>query len=119
MVGFKTVVALGYYGVHNSPDVLDAMQARLDISRCTTVLLEAIRQCQKLIPANATSAYSNLFPQSRRICEIIRRPYDGMKETISAPGITGVPRIYPPGGSWRPQPKIISCHLGGSSRSAR
>jgi len=121
-VGFKTVLAKGYYGTHRlTPDVLEAMRKMLVVAPAHNgPYLEAIAQLADVFPdAMLIGAFETEFhttiPLERRICGI---PYDWY-ETY------GIQRLGFHGASHRyiadtivqqegATGKLISCHLGGS-----
>ena len=122
-VGYKTVLAKGYYGVHLlSDDVLRAMDDISFISPAhTQPYIEAISEFRKALPdtpmvcAFETNFHSTI-PLHRRIYpikyewtekyDVVRRGYHGASHRYIAEEVS---RRF--GGTGR----LITCHLGGSS----
>ena len=117
-VGFKTVLAKGFYGVHELTDeVLEAMRAYLFAAPAhNPPYLEAIGQFKAAMPkARMIGVFETAFhitiPLERRIYPlpyewykkygIMRMGYHGASHSFIAHEIKGA--------------RIISCHLGGSS----
>lgn len=122
-IGFKTVLAKGYYGIHElNEDVLQAMEAYLFVAPAHNgPYLEAIRMFKKVLPDTLLvgvfeTAFHTTIPLERRMYAvpyewyekygIQRMGYHGASHEFiaqriaSQEGITG---------------RLISCHLGGSS----
>lgn len=122
-VGFKTVLAKGFYGIHElTPEVLQAMEEALLVAPAHNgPYLEAIRQIKQVLPGVTLvgvfeTAFHTTIPQARRIYGI---PYE-WSETygIRRMGYHGASHGYIAdvlaekcGGTGC----AISCHLGGSS----
>lgn len=121
-VGFKTVLAKGYYGIHLlSESVLTAMEEYLPIAPVhNSCYLEAIRQFQKILPnTQLIGAFETAFhvaiPKERRLYGI---PYAWYEEYgIQRFGYHGASHGYVAeeiGLKYGPGQRVISCHLGGS-----
>lgn len=121
-VGFKTVLAKGFYGIHElTPEVLQAMEDYLIVAPAHNgPYLEAIRQIQQVLPGVKLvgvfeTAFHTTIPQARRIYGI---PYEWYEEYgIQRMGYHGASHGYiadvlteQNGGTGN----AISCHLGGS-----
>ncbi len=121
-VGFKTILAKGFYGVHElTPEVLQAMEDYLVVAPAHNgPYLEAIRQIQQVLPdvklvGVFETAFHTTIPKSRRIYGI---PYEWYEEYgIQKMGYHGASHSYiadvlteQNGGTGN----AISCHLGGS-----
>ena len=121
-VGFKTVLAKGFYGIHElTSEVLAAMETYLVVAPAHNgPYLEAIRQFQGIVPqAKLIGAFETAFhttiPLERRLYGVPyewyethgvqRLGYHGASHSYIADTITS---LY--GGTGR----LISCHLGGS-----
>lgn len=121
-VGFKTVLADGYYGVHVLDEkVMDAMRAVLDVAPAHNgPYLEVISQFKQILPdAVMVGAFETAFhttiPLERRIYAIPyewyekygfqRLGYHGASHSYIADAVTGMD-----GATGR----LVSCHLGGS-----
>jgi len=121
-VGFKTVLAKGYYGVHllNEP-VLAAMEEYLPIAPVhNSCYLEAIRQFQKILPNTKLvgvfeTAFHVTIPKERRLYGI---PYEWYEDYgIQRFGYHGASHGYVAGeitAAYGASQRVISCHLGGS-----
>ena len=116
-VGFKTVLAKGYYGVHELTDaVLDAMRDYLFVAPAHNApYLEAIAQFRSLMPqAKLIGVFETAFhvtiPQERRMYSIPYEWYE--KYGIMRMGYHGASHGYV--AEQANVPRLISCHLGGS-----
>ena len=121
-IGFKTVLAKGYYGVHLLDElVMDAMKEYLPIAPVhNACYLEAIRQFQKILPDKQMigvfeTAFHVTIPKERRLYAI---PYEWHeKYGIQRLGYHGASHGYIAEkihSIYGPDQKVISCHLGGS-----
>ena len=121
-IGFKTVLAKGYYGVHLlNESVLAAMEEYLPIAPLhNSCYLEAIRQFQKILPNTQLigvfeTAFHATIPKERRLYGI---PYAWYEEYgIQRFGYHGASHGYIAekiSSIYGPDQKVISCHLGGS-----
>lgn len=121
-VGFKTVLAKGFLGIHElTNEVLDAMEAYLVVAPAHNgPYLEAIRQFRDIVPsARLIGAFETAFhttiPLERRLYGL---PYEWYEQYgIQRFGYHGASHSYvaetvaaQEGGTGR----LISCHLGGS-----
>ena len=121
-VGFKTVLAKGFYGIHElTEEVLKAMEDYLIVAPAHNgPYLEAIRQIQQVLPGVRLvgvfeTAFHTTIPKARRIYGI---PYEWYEEYgIQRMGYHGASHGYIAdvlteqcGGTG----SAISCHLGGS-----
>jgi len=121
-VGFKTVLAKGFYGIHELTDeVLQAMEDYLVVAPAHNgPYLEAIRQIQQVLPGVKLvgvfeTAFHTTIPKERRIYGI---PYEWYEQYgIQRMGYHGASHGYIAdvlteqcGGTGN----AISCHLGGS-----
>jgi acetate kinase len=121
-VGFKTVLAKGYYGVHRlDAPVLAAMEEYLPIAPVhNACYLEAIQQFQKILPATPLigvfeTAFHTTIPKERRLYGIPYSWYE--KYGIQRFGYHGASHGYVAGeitSRYGNDQKVISCHLGGS-----
>lgn len=117
-IGFKTVLAKGYYGVHElTDDVLDGMRAYLSVAPAhNSCYLEAIAAFRRLLPGVRQvgvfeTAFHQTIPLARRIYPIpyewyerygvMKMGYHGASHGYIARRLSGYRRV-------------ISCHLGGS-----
>ena len=121
-VGFKTVLAKGYYGVHVLTEpVIAAMREVLDVAPAHNgPYLEAIGHFQRLLPEAVLvgafeTAFHTTIPLERRIYGV---PYEWYEEYgFQRMGYHGASHSYVADtvaslcGSTG---KLISCHLGGS-----
>ena len=121
-VGFKTVLAKGFYGIHElTPEVLQAMEDYLIVAPAHNgPYLEAIRQIQQVLPGVKLvgvfeTAFHTTIPKARRIYGIPYEWYE--KYGIQRMGYHGASHGYIAdvlternGGTGN----AISCHLGGS-----
>ena len=121
-VGFKTVLAKGFYGIHElTEEVLQAMEAYLIVAPAHNgPYLEAIRQIQQVLPGVMLvgvfeTAFHTTIPKARRVYGI---PYEWYETYgIQRMGYHGASHGYIAdvlsqhcGGTGN----AISCHLGGS-----
>lgn len=117
-IGFKTVLAKGYYGVHEiDNDVIAGLEAYYPVAPAHNgPYLEAIRMFRELLPnVRQVGAFETAFHQTiplyRRLFSI---PYDWYETYgIMRMGYHGASHRYvaeKTGNSGR----VISCHLGGS-----
>lgn len=121
-VGFKTVLAKGFYGIHELTDeVLLAMEAYLMVAPAHNgPYLEAIRQFRRILPAAKLvgafeTAFHTTIPLERRLYGV---PYEWYERYgIQRMGYHGASHSYvadtvaaQKGGTGR----LICCHLGGS-----
>lgn len=117
-VGFKTVLAKGFYGVHElTDDVLDGMRAFLSVAPVhNSCYLEAIDVFKKLLPEARLvgvfeTAFHQTIPLENRLYPV---PYEWYERFgIMKMGYHGASHGYVAkrlAGNRR----IISCHLGGS-----
>ena len=117
-IGFKTVLAKGFYGVHElTDDVLDGMRAYLSVAPAhNSCYLEAIAAFRRLLPGVRQvgvfeTAFHQTIPLARRIYPIpyewyerygvMKMGYHGASHGYIARRLSGHRRV-------------ISCHLGGS-----
>ncbi len=121
-VGFKTVLAKGYYKVHELvPEVLDAMDAYMSVAPAHNgPYLEAIKEFNKILPnAMKVGAFETAFhatiPLERKVFGI---PYDWYeKYGIQKLGYHGASHEFISLEVAKKEGKtgnVISCHLGGS-----
>lgn len=121
-IGFKTVLAKGYYGVHELTDeVLDGMRMYLFIAPVhNAAYLEAIEQFNAILPETPKigvfeTAFHTTIPVERRIYGV---PYDWYeKYGLMRMGYHGASHSYiaQESGKFGRAERVISCHLGGSS----
>lgn len=116
-VGFKTVLAKGYYGVHELTDeVLTAMREYLFVAPAHNApYLEAIEQFRGILPdAKLVGVFETAFhttiPLERRMYSIPYEWYE--KYGIMRMGYHGASHGYI--AELAGNGKLISCHLGGS-----
>ena len=120
-VGFKTVLAKGFYGVHElREDVLDAMRAWLPLAPVhNTAYLESIAAMKKVLPevrmiGAFETAFHTTIPMDRKMYGIPYEWYE--KYGIQRLGFHGASHSYIASvldkefGEY----KAVSCHLGGS-----
>lgn len=121
-VGFKTVLAKGYYGIHELTDeVLSAMEAYCNVAPAhNPPYIEAIRIFRSLLPGKKMigcfeTAFHTTIPTERRIYALPYEWYE--KYGIQRMGYHGASHSYiareirkEAGEKYR----LISCHLGGS-----
>jgi len=118
-VGFKTVLAKGFYGVHELTDeVLDGMRAYYSVAPAHNgPYLEAIAVFEKLLPGAPRvgvfeTAFHRTIPLARRVFPVpyewyekygvMRMGYHGASHGYIAQKLAG-------------RRRVISCHLGGSA----
>ena len=118
-VGFKTVLARGFYGVHLLTEaVLDGMRAYLSVAPAHNgPYLEAIAVFERLLPGAPRvgvfeTAFHRTIPLARRIFPVpyewyekygvMRMGYHGASHGYIAQRLAG-------------RRRVISCHLGGSA----
>jgi acetate kinase len=121
-VGFKTVLAKGYHGVHElNGQVLAAMEEYLPIAPVhNSCYLEAIRQFQGILPGTPLigvfeTAFHATIPRERRLYGITYDWYE--KYGIQRFGYHGASHEYVAreiSGAYGPDQRVVSCHLGGS-----
>lgn len=116
-VGFKTVLAKGYYGVHELTDeVLDAMREYLFVAPAHNApYLEAIGQFRQALPQARLvgvfeTAFHKTIPLERRLYSLPYEWYE--KYGIMRMGYHGSSHSYI--SRQVKARRIISCHLGGS-----
>ena len=116
-VGFKTVLAKGYYGVHELTDsVLDAMREYLFVAPAHNApYLEAIAQFRAVMPGARLvgvfeTAFHTTIPLERRMYAIPYEWYE--KYGIMRMGYHGASHGYI--AEQARAKRLISCHLGGS-----
>lgn len=120
-VGYKTVLAKGYYGVHElNSDVLDGMREYLPLAPIhNSAYLSSISAMKEVLPkAKMIGAFETDFhrtiPEERRMYGIpyewyekyglIRLGFHGASHSYIASVLSKEKRAY----------KAVSCHLGGS-----
>lgn len=117
-VGFKTVLAKGYPGVHElKEDVLDGMRAYLSVAPAhNSAYLEAIATVHAALP-NARligvfeTAFHQTIPLKYRLYPI---PYEWYERYgVMKMGYHGASHGYI-ARALAPRKRVISCHLGGS-----
>lgn len=116
-VGFKTVLAKGFYGIHElTEEVLGAMRDFLFVAPAHNApYLEAISQFRKVMPKAVPvgvfeTAFHTTIPLERRMYTIPYEWYE--KYGIMRMGYHGASHSYI--AEQANAPKVISCHLGGS-----
>lgn len=117
-VGFKTVLAKGFYGVHYMTDeVLDGMRAYLSVAPAHNgPYLEAIGVFRNLLPAVPQvgvfeTAFHQTIPMERRIFSVPYEWYE--KYGVMRMGYHGASHGYI-AQKLKNKRRIVSCHLGGS-----
>lgn len=117
-VGFKTVLAKGFYGVHFlTEEVLDGMRAYLSVAPAHNgPYLEAIGVFKKLLPDTPEvgvfeTAFHRTIPMERRIFSVPYEWYE--KYGIMRMGYHGASHGYI-AQKLKDKRRIVSCHLGGS-----
>lgn len=117
-VGFKTVLAKGFYGVHFlTEEVLDGMRAYLSVAPAHNgPYLEAIGVFNKLLPdvplvGVFETAFHRTIPMERRIFSVPYEWYE--KYGIMRMGYHGASHSYI-AQKLNAKRRVISCHLGGS-----
>lgn len=121
-IGFKTVLAKGYYGVHElNEDVIEAMKAYLFAAPGHNApYLEAIEQFKVVLPQTIMvgvfeTAFHTTIPLERRIYALPYEWYE--KYGIMRMGYHGASHSYVANQAAKDSgssERIISCHLGGS-----
>ncbi len=118
-VGFKTVLAKGFYGVHLlTEDVLEGMRAWLPVAPAHNgPYLEAISVFEKLLPDAPRvgvfeTAFHRTIPLERRIFPVPYEWYE--KYGVMRMGYHGASHGYI-ARKLAGQRRVISCHLGGSA----
>ena len=116
-VGFKTVLAKGFYGVHElTGEVLEAMREFLFVASAHNApYLEAIGQFRSVMPQAVPvgvfeTAFHTTIPLERRMYSVPYEWYE--KYGIMRMGYHGASHSYIAGRA--KAAKVISCHLGGS-----
>lgn len=117
-VGFKTVLAKGFYGVHFlTEEVLDGMRAYLSVAPAHNgPYLEAIGVFKKLLPDTPEvgvfeTAFHRTIPMERRIFSVPYEWYE--KYGIMRMGYHGASHGYI-AQKLKDKRRVVSCHLGGS-----
>lgn len=118
-VGFKTVLAKGFYGVHLlTQEVLDGMRAYLSVAPAHNgPYLEAIAVFERLLP-NAPrvgvfeTAFHRTIPMARRVFPVPYEWYE--KYGVMRMGYHGASHGYI-ARKLAGKSRVISCHLGGSA----
>jgi acetate kinase len=121
-IGFKTVIARGFYGIHELTDeVVEAMEAYISVAPAhNPPYIEAIRKFREILPGRLfvgvfETAFHTTIPLERRLYAI---PYEWYAQY-------GIQRLGYHGASHGfisrqvkaragEKYKLISCHLGGS-----
>lgn len=121
-VGFKTVLAKGYYGIHELTDeVLSAMEEYISVAPAhNPPYIEAIRVFRELLPGKKMigcfeTAFHTTIPTERRIYALPWEWYE--KYGIQRMGYHGASHSYIAREIQKEageQHRLISCHLGGS-----
>ena len=122
-IGFKTVTAKGYLGVHElTEDVLAGMEEYVEVAPVHTLsYLEAIRKFKMILPDTLMvgvfeTDFHRTIPQSARMYGL---PYEWYEKFgIQRLGFHGASHGYIASQVAQiagPTYKLISCHLGGSS----
>jgi acetate kinase len=121
-IGFKTVIAKGYYGIHElTDDVIAAMEDYISVAPAhNPPYIEAIKKFKEILPGRLLvgvfeTAFHTTIPLERKMYAI---PYEWYEEYgIQRLGFHGASHGYisrqvkqRAGGNF----KLISCHLGGS-----
>lgn len=116
-VGFKTVLAKGFYGIHElTEEVLAAMKDFLFVAPAHNApYLEAIAQFRAVMPKAVPvgvfeTAFHTTIPLERRMYSIPYEWYE--KYGIMRMGYHGASHSYI--AEQANAPRVISCHLGGS-----
>ncbi len=123
VVGFKTVLAKNYYGVHELTDeVIEGMKFYMGIAGSHNgPYMQAIEQFQKLLPSarfigSFETGFHQTIPMERRIYGL---PYEWYETYgIQRMGYHGASHGYIAGRIDEMEPegyRMVSCHLGGSS----
>ena len=118
-VGFKTVLAKGFYGVHFlTEEVLDGMRAYLSVAPAHNgPYLEAIAVFEKLLPGAPRvgvfeTAFHRTIPLERRVFPVPYEWYE--KYGVMRMGYHGASHGYI-AQKLKDRRRVISCHLGGSA----
>ncbi len=127
-IGFKTVLAKGYYGVHElTEEVIQAMEAYISVAPAhNPPYIEAIRVFREILPEVKMigcfeTAFHTTIPMERRIYALPYAWYE--KYGIQKLGFHGashnyiascVGKIVRAKGAGTEPVRLISCHLGGS-----
>ena len=118
-VGFKTVLAKGFYGVHLLTDeVKDGMRAYLSVAPAHNgPYLEAISVFERLLPGAPRvgvfeTAFHRTIPMARRIFPVPYEWYE--KYGVMRMGYHGASHGYV-AKKLAGRRRVISCHLGGSA----
>lgn len=117
-VGFKTVLAKGFYGVHElTEEVLNGMRAYLTVAPAhNTCYLEAIAVFEKLLPQVKRvgvfeTAFHRTIPLAHRLYPV---PYEWYERYgVMKMGYHGASHGYI-ARKLQDKRRVISCHLGGS-----
>lgn len=121
-IGFKTVLAKGYYGVHElTDDVINGMRQYLFIAPVhNAAYLEAIKCFNEILPNTPKigvfeTAFHTTIPIERRIYGVPYEWYE--KYGLKRMGYHGASHGYiaEESRAFGPSDRVISCHLGGSS----
>ena len=121
-IGFKTVIAKGYYGIHELTDeVIAAMEAYISVAPAhNPPYIEAIKKFREILPGRLMvgvfeTAFHTTIPLERKMYAIPYEWYE--KYGIQRLGFHGASHGYisrqirqKAGEKY----KLISCHLGGS-----
>ena len=121
-IGFKTVIAKGYYGIHElTDDVIKAMEEYISVAPAhNPPYIEAIKKFKEILPGRLLvgvfeTAFHTSIPLARKMYAIPYEWYE--KYGIQRLGFHGASHGYISrqvkdrvGGTY----KLISCHLGGS-----
>ena len=121
-IGFKTVIAKGYYGIHElTDDVIAAMEAYISVAPAhNPPYIEAIRKFKEILPGRLLvgvfeTAFHTTIPLARKMYAIPYEWYE--KYGIQRLGFHGAShgfisrQVKARAGE---KFKLISCHLGGS-----
>lgn len=118
-VGFKTVLAKGFYGVHElTEEVLDGMRAWFSVAPAHNgPYLEAIAVFEKLLPDAPRvgvfeTAFHRTIPMARRVFPVPYEWYE--KYGVMRMGYHGASHGYV-AQKLAKKRRVISCHLGGSA----
>ena len=121
-IGFKTVLAKDYYGVHElTKDVMEGMRQYLFIAPVhNAAYIEAIEQFNAILPNTPKigvfeTAFHTSIPTERRLYGVPYEWYE--KYGLMRMGYHGASHSYIAQESrkYGPAERVISCHLGGSS----
>lgn len=119
-IGFKTVLAKGYYGVHELTDeVMNGMKESLFVAPVhNAAYIEAIDQFNNILPNTPKvgvfeTAFHTTIPLERRIYAVPYEWYE--KNALMRMGYHGASHSYIAQQAAKVgAKKVISCHLGGS-----